>query len=214
MKIDADADWETLLFSASRVSRIVPDSIFPDTNEPEPEEARRRFAAALADLERVAGWMPTPAGRLPVGDGRFDGVETTIRDRTRFGPLETTVEVGPWGEIEVPTLAEILRIKSWFVLSRNAARDYVDAAALAKRIGHEAAVRALSTPDILYPQSNGASALQQLLRQLAEPRPFDLVDPAKYGWTHTVQRCRSLAAGIMLSLKSNLAFSASPGAEP
>ena len=211
MKNDADAHWEMLLSSASRVSRIVPGSIFDDASGTEAEEVRRHFAAALVDLEHVAGWLPTPVGRMLIADGRFDGIETTIRDRARFGPLETTVEVGPWGEVEVPTLAEMLRIKAWLVISRNAARDYVDAAALAKNLGREAAFRALSTLDDLYPQSNGASARQQIARQLAEPHPFDHVDgnamaskavqPPWSDWTFVAERCRALAVDLVLMIE-------------
>ena len=62
MQNDADADWETLLSSAGRVSRIVPDSIFVDA-EAGAEQVKRRFASALADLARIAGWLPVPVGR-------------------------------------------------------------------------------------------------------------------------------------------------------
>jgi hypothetical protein len=203
MKNDADADWETLLSSAAHVSRIVPDSIFADASGTEAEEVRRRFAAALADLERVAGWLPTPVGRMSIADGRFDGIETTIRDRARSGPLETTVEAGQWGQVEVPTLAEVLRIKAWLVISRNAARDYRDAAAIAERLGSEKSIFALATLDNLYPQSNGASARQQLLRQLSEPLPFDEIErsdpvPSSWNeWRYVVQRCRALAVDLL-----------------
>ncbi len=204
MKNDADADWEMLLSSASHVARIVPGSIFADASGTEAEEVRRRFAAALVDLERVAGWRPAPVGRMSIADGRFDGIETTIRDRARSGPLETTVEAGPWGEVEVPTLAEVLRIKGWLVISRNAARDYRDTAAVAQRLGIKRALSALATLDELYPQSNGASALQQLVRQLSEPLPFDEIDSLHLvqapwnEWPCVVRRCRALAVDLLL----------------
>jgi hypothetical protein len=206
MKNGADADWETLLTSASHVSRIVPGSIFADASDAKAEEVRHRFAAALFDLERVAGWLPAPVGRMSIADGRFDGIETTIRERARSGPLETTVEVGPWGEVEVPTLAEVLRIKAWLVISRNAARDYRDTTAIAERLASEKAIFALATLDDLYPQSNGASALQQLVRQLAEPLSFDEIGSShlvQAPWNecpYIVRRCRALAVDLFLGL--------------
>ncbi len=206
MKNDADADWEMLLSSAPRVARIVPGSIFADASGAEAEEVRRRFAAALVDLERVAGWRPTPVGRMSITDGRFDVIETTIRDRARSGPLETTVEVGPWGDVEVPTIAEMLRIKAWLVISRNAARDYRDTAAVAQRLGIKSALTSLATLDELHPQSNGASVLQQLARQLSEPLPFDEIDsshrvqPPWNEWSYVARRCRDLAVDLLIGL--------------
>lgn len=212
------ADWERLLSSAASVSRVVPDSVFDDALSPEPEAVRQRFARALADLERVAGWLPTPVGRLVIADGKLDGVHTTIGDQTRFGPLETMVEAGPWGEVVVPTLAEMLRVKAWLVISRNASRDYVDAGALAERLGRKRSVNALSSLDCLYPQTNGSSAIQQAARQLAEPRPFDLEDVLSAHlpfsstlarWVDAKRRCIGLAADLVLAARRRLTGSSS-----
>ena len=210
-------DWETVLKSAAFDSRIVPDALGADiavegslgastTDSAATAEVRRRYAAVLADLERVSGWMPKPDGCIALYDGRLDHVETTIRDQIRIGPLETTIEVGPWGEVVVPTFAEILRVKAWLVISRNAARDYRDAAVLAEKLGREAAVRAMLTLDDLYPQSNGASVLQQLVRQLSEPGPFDefetpcVVESPWNNWQYVLRRCRALAVDLLLGI--------------
>jgi len=60
------------------------------------------------------------------------------------------------------------------ILKRNATRDYVDFAALADHMGTRLPVDALRSFDQLYPQESGQSALQQLLAQLSDARPFDL----------------------------------------
>jgi hypothetical protein len=214
-----DADWETVLSSAGFVSGLVPDALLHDEVEQtslDPAtthtvanfEVKRRFAAVMADLERVSGWLPKPVGRIALNDGKLDNVESTIRDQTRSGPLETAIEVGPSGKVVVPTLGEMLRIKAWLVISRNAARDYRDTAAIAERLGSKIAVSALAALDGLYPQSNGASALQQLARQLSEPCPFAsdesdgsrVAKPPWHGWPFVFRRCRMLAVELMLGL--------------
>jgi len=70
--------------------------------------------------------------------------------------------------------AEMLRIKSFLVVRRNATRDYLDTVALANVLGTHQSYLALRQLDEYYPQPNHQSVLQQLLRQLAQPLPFDL----------------------------------------
>jgi hypothetical protein len=71
---------------------------------------------------------------------------------------------------------EIFRIKGLLILKRNAARDYIDFAALADGLGDMKICHALTNFDELYPQKNGESALMQLQIQLAKPLPYDLED--------------------------------------
>ena len=96
----------------------------------------------------------------------------------RSAPLETQAHETEHGPVTLPTLDEMLRIKSWLVVTRNATRDYLDAVALADRIESErdrsAVWSALESLDSLYPQSNGSSVVLQLAKQLAEPNPSDL----------------------------------------
>jgi len=85
----------------------------------------------------------------------LDGVETGIRQLRRAQPLETTVMRVGQHEVLLPALPEVLRIKAFLCLERNAARDYLDLAALASHMGHDAAGDALAAMDTLYPQANG-----------------------------------------------------------
>ena len=68
----------------------------------------------------------------------------------------------------------MVRIKGFLLLRRNAARDYVDFATLAHRVGDASTAAAFERFDRLYPQGNGESAFQQMLAQLASPQPYDL----------------------------------------
>lgn len=140
-------------------------------------DLREQFSRVLEELEATAGWK-THRVRPPVMIlGRFEGIETGIRQLIRTEPLETEVIRG----IRVPTLAEMARIKAWLVVTRNATRDYVDLCALCARLG-DAVTEALRPLDRLYPQDTGETVTRQLCKQLAEPRPYDLssVDLRRY----------------------------------
>lgn len=143
-------EWEQVLASAAHLQRILPDAIL------------------------IGGWK-TARVRRPVQIlGSLDGIETGIRQLIRDEPLET-IQIEYHGEkITIPTEAEILRIKGVLILKRNATRDYLDFVALADHMGYEKMVIALQPFDMLYPQPNQESALQQLQVQLAQPLPFDL----------------------------------------
>jgi hypothetical protein len=135
------------------------------------------FPQVLARLEALAGWH-TARTRPPVLIlGRLAGVETGIRQLRRSQTLETETIAG----IRVPTLPEMIRVKGWLVVTRNATRDYVDFCALAAKAG-DGFTDAIRPMDRLYPQDTGETVTRQLAKQLAEPKPYDLgdVDLARY----------------------------------
>ncbi len=167
--------WEELLTVQRVVEAHFPDALREDDVTHSPREdggdgapdLSRFFKDVLTNLERLAGWridnMSPPA--MVLRD--FEGVETGIRQLRRIEALETEAVAG----VQVPTLAEMVRIKGWLIVSRNLSRDYVDFAALASRLDPEQFVRAVWTMDRLYPQDNGESPTRQLAKQLADPRP-------------------------------------------
>jgi hypothetical protein len=112
--------------------------------------------------------------------------------------------------LRVPTLEEILRIKAWLALRRNATRDYLDLVALTERMGRREAARVIVGMDEYYEDQLGPGGLRiatQLARQLAEPAPYDLsdIDLARYrqlddrwrDWENVVDTARSLAADML-----------------
>ncbi len=186
--VESESDWERVLSAAAVVQQIVPDAIlvggsaaalyakhrFSADDDHVVEQLKPRFEKVLYDLEEVAGWT-TKRLRPPVLIlGRLEGVDTGIRQLRRSAPLETTTVEGSFGTIAIPTLPEMLRIKAWLVVSRNATRDYLDTVALADKLGATTTWDALQSLDALYPQASGASVVLQLARQMAEPKPFDL----------------------------------------
>ena len=181
-------EWEAVLSAAAHLQQILPDAVLVGGTaavihaghrlsldaDHVLTDLRQHFDRILAQLESVAGWRTARVAQPVLIPGSLDGIETGVRQLIREAPLETTT-LGVQGvAVTVPTKAEILRIKGVLILRRNATRDYLDFAALADRMGDEAAVQALGDFDRLYPQANGESSLQQLQAQLANPLPYDL----------------------------------------
>ena len=176
-------------------------------HDPTLTDLRERFDSVLADLESVAGWQTARIRRPVLILGSLDGIETGIRQLIRSEPLETA-EIETEGiRLTLPTREVMLRVKSVLILKRNATRDYINFAAMAKNLGNGGTGHALVRFDELYPQSNGASALQQLANQLANPLPFDLddTDLAEYkhlvkeyqDWNNIRQICSEIAINVI-----------------
>lgn len=223
--IETQADWERVLSAAAHVQEIVPDAIlvggsgaalyaqhrYSADDDHVVADLKPRFDQVLADLESVAGWRTNRVKRPVQILGSLDGVETGIRNQIRVSPLETTTIETAGGRITVPTLEEMLRIKAWLTLTRNATRDYLDVAALSEGLGREHAQIALEPMDVLYPQASGQSPRQQLARQLAEPKPFDLaqdesltqyrfLDQRWSDWGYVKGVCLDLGVAILREL--------------
>ena len=139
--------------------------------------------------------------------GSLDGIETGVRQLIRSAPLETTEIEESGVRLKVPTKEEMFRIKSVLALKRNATRDYLDIAALGQLLGDDGVRHSLLKFDALYPQPNGASPLQQLANQLANPLPFDLDDvdlsqykhlaPQFHDWAYVRNICTHIAVGVI-----------------
>lgn len=149
------------LHAGHRIS-LDADHIYP--------ELKKYFSEILKKVEQESGWSTKKIEPPVLILGNFQGVRTGIRQLLRMKPLETTVIRG----LKIPTQAEILRIKAYLIVKRNATRDFIDFIALFDHLGTSQAIRALSTLDKCYPQESGTSITQQLVVQLAEPKPWDL----------------------------------------
>ncbi len=181
-------EWERVLSAACRLQTLLPEAVLvggtgtalhaghrkPHDADHVVADLRERFDSVLATIESVAGWKTARVQRPAQIPGSLDGIETGIRQLRRSVPLETTTISVASGTITLPTAAEMFRIKAWLVLTRNATRDYIDLVALTSKLGAMQAAMALQSMDTLYPQDNGQSALQQLMMQLADPKPYDL----------------------------------------
>jgi len=212
-------EWEQLLDAAARLQGILPDvTLVGGTAAALDADHRRsidadhvmvglidRFDEVLAELESVVGWKTARVKRPVAIYGSLDGILTTVRNQIRAAPLET-VEIEVAGrKLRVPTRKEILRIKAWLVVTRNATRDYLDVAAIAAKLGDADLLAALASLDHLYAQPGDPGAVrQQVMRQLASPKPFDLdqvkldeykgLVPQWRNWATVLAECRRVAS--------------------
>jgi hypothetical protein len=218
--------WEDVLSAACRLQKILPDAVLVGGTSASLyakhrlsrdadhvlTDLRLRFDDVLAQLESVAGWKTARVKKPVLILGSLDGIETGIRQLIREQPLETDVISTESGNLRVPTLNEILRIKGALILKRNATRDYVDFVALSSSMNDERVWLALEPMDALYPQATGESSLAQIARQLSSPRPYDLETTtlAEYKglaerwhqWSSVVGEAQRIAGLLVMNLSS------------
>jgi hypothetical protein len=220
-------EWDQLLDAAAELQGLVPGAVLVGGTAAAVHLRHRysrdadhvladlaeRFPELLEFLERHKEWRTARIRPPKLILGNFQGVETGLRQLVRQRPLETEqVRLGR-KELTIPTKAEMLRIKAWLIVIRNAARDYIDFAALARDMGPARVKLALGDFDAYYADAyrgEDASPLVQLLRQLAEPKPHDLgdLDIARYkgitppwdSWQTIVDQCLETASELGQSL--------------
>ncbi len=213
-RLSGEPAWEDVIAAAVRLQAYLPDATLVGGTAAGLHarhrrsfdadhvlvDLRDRFETVRTQLEAVVGWRTARVVRPVMLLGSLDGIETGVRLR-RTEPLQTEVLDTAHGPLTLPTRAEILRIKAYLILTRNSTRDHLDFAALYASVEEEPALIALSSLDRLYPQEGDPGAVrQQLLRQLAEPAPWDLdtVEVAEYkglvppwtAWDAVVAACR------------------------
>ena len=216
--------WAAVLEAAARLQELVPDAVlvggtaaahhvahrvsFDDDHVV--ADLRERFDRTLQALEETDGWITARVQRPVLILGSLDGVETGVRNLVRRRPLEVEeVAVGS-RKVRVPTLEETARIKAWLCLMRNATRDYLDFAALADRLGPDAAADVVLSMDDYYADQRGAGGRRiatQVAKQLAEPRPDDLdridlrfyrqLDRRWQDWGAVADACKRTAVRVL-----------------
>lgn len=219
-------DWERLLAAERHLQALIPGTVLVGGTAAAALHARHRisldgdhvladlrnrFDQVLADLEAAAGWKTNLTRRPVLILGSLEGVLTGIRQLRRVRPLETEKIAG----LQVPTLAEMTRIKAWLLARRFTVRDYLDTVVLFERLGEEGVRSALRPLDEIYPQANGASVLAEVVERLGSAQPVDVaeIDLASYrglappwnDWDHVASRGRAWASVLAgLPLEGNL----------
>lgn len=215
--------WQKLLDAAANIQGILPGSVmiggsaaaihvhhrYSFDADHVLKTLRENYADILDFLEGRDDWKTARINPPKLILGNFQGVETGIRQLRRHHPLETEIVDIGGKSITVPTISEMLRTKGWMIISRNATRDYIDFAALAKHMGVDGTVDALKHFNAYYSdmiRGNQASPIIQLIRQLAEPKPGDLVgiDLSEYkgikfpfdSWKNIAKICGDISVAL------------------
>jgi len=176
------------------------------------DDLRERYQELLSALDADDNWKlkRRSFGKIILGD--FGGVETGLRQLRRSEPLETQTVSTEAGDIIVPTLMEMIRIKGFLILDRSDTRDYIDFAALSATAGVEATKDALRSLDACYRdverrgEPRDTSPLMELDWRLTTPAPrdFDRNPPDSYrgiqapwdDWLVVADQCAGIARAI------------------
>lgn len=218
------ADWERLLAHAAMLQTKVPGAVLVGgtaaavhahhrisfDHDHVIQDLAKNYDAAIAALESIVGWRTQRRVRGKLVLGRIEGIDAGLRNQKRSAPLETmTVKVGDGRTLKLPTIEEMLRVKSYLVVERNATRDYLDVAALSHRLGLPKSAIALEGMNDLYAEfaGEGGDMLSTVVVKLTNPNPYDLtqVDLAEYrgivapwnDWHTVVKQCRALALALL-----------------
>jgi hypothetical protein len=222
-KPKSSPDWELLLAHAAALRTKVPGPVLMGDSAAalhaghcvsfDHDHVLRDLGAdydkALAALESIAGWRTRRRIRGKLVLGKVGAIQAGLRHLRRSAPLETTkIKLRSGATLTVPTVEEILRIKAFLLVERNATRDYLDVAALSHHLGLKRSVEALREMNALYAEfaGEGGDMLTSVLVKLAAPDPMDLegVDLAEYKgivapwneWSAVVEQCGALAAEL------------------
>lgn len=217
-------DWETLLAHAALLQAKLPSAILVGgtaaalhaghrisfDHDHVLKDLDKHYDKASRTLESVVGWRATRRVQGKLLLGNIGGIEAGLRNLRRSAPLETiTIKLPDGKQLKVPTIEEMLRIKTFLVVERNATRDYLDVAALSHHLGLANSARALERMNELYAEfaGEGGDMLLSVIVKLSNPDPYDLsdVDLTEYkgivapwnNWRAVEKQCHVLAATLL-----------------
>ncbi len=134
---------------------------------------RDHFDEVEEALRSLPGFTPARIRRPVIILGRVGADEIGIRQLRRRAPLETVEKEG----LCLPTLPEMIRVKSFVLSDRRAVRDYVDVCALVETTGMKKALEAMAPFNDLYEGLSRVQALTAFAEAAHdEPADADLVD--------------------------------------
>jgi hypothetical protein len=219
-------DWETLLAHAALLQAKVPSAVlvggtaaalharhrFSVDHDHVIRDLAKHYDKSIAALESIVGWRTKRRIRNKLVLGQIDDIDAGLRNQRRAAPLETTtLEAAGGRKLVVPTVEEMLRIKAYLAVERNATRDYLDVAALSHHLGMRRSAASLGRLNELYADfvGEGGDLLTTVVVKLSTPEPYDLteVDLREYkgiiapwnDWRAVEEQCRSLAGAIVES---------------
>ncbi len=231
--------WERVLAAAAKLQSVIPEAFLVggtavgiyspyrtsrDADHLMPD-LLQRCPQVLTRLEALAGWSTEVVRGQHTILGRMDGIETTLMDDGRVRqhvPLEVHTYRLQGLTLRLPTLFEILRIKSYLLLFRNMARDYADCHALSGELEDPELFQALIPLEQRYRMrphtawshdgtQKPLSFLYEMGQRLSHPAPRDLKKTLNHwdqrfrlrhpedlsNWTALVAQCRELGRRVL-----------------
>ena len=156
-------EWERLLADAALLQSKIPGAVLVGgtaavlhahhrisfDHDHVVSDLGKRYDQALAALESIVGWRTRRRIKGKRVLGHIDGIDADLRDLRdlrRSAALDTMVVALRRGQkIRIPTVEEMLRIKTFLSIERNATRDFLDVAALSHHLGLARSAEALET---------------------------------------------------------------------
>lgn len=224
-KQPAIPNWETLLAHAATLQTKIPGAVLVGgtaaavharhrlsmDHDHVIQDLAKDYDKAIGALESIVGWHTNRRVKGKLVLGEIDNIEAGLRNQRRAAPLETMdVKTPDGGTLRIPTVEEMLRIKTFLVVDRNATRDYLDVAALSHVLGIKKSAAALERMNELYSDfaGEGGDMLTSVIVSLTTPTPYDLtqVDLAEYkgiiapwnDWHAVEEQCSGVAAALLL----------------
>lgn len=221
------SELDAVLESAAKLQVIVPDAVLVGGTAAALHAGHRlsldhdhvltdladRYAAVVEAVEASDGWVTSVRASSPPLTllGSLDGIEAGLRQLRRTRPLEVQEFTLSSGHVvRAPTLVEMLRVKAYLVVQRNAVRDYLDTVALAARLTIPQAAIELARIDDFYADRSSVegSVLTALIMRLSDPAPRDdrvTRELANYKelqsrwhqWSFVVSACQELADELL-----------------
>ena len=153
------------LYAGHRVSHYT-DHLLP--------ALRDSFAEVRARLEAQPDWKTTRVNPPVLILGSIGGVEVGFRQLKRSQPIETQIMQTEAGPLVVPTLGELICMKTFLAYDRNATRDYLDFAALSECASPGAVLDSLLKLDVRYGALQTVSVGLEVAKALCAAAPYDL----------------------------------------
>ena len=182
--------------------------------------------SVLERLDGMDGWTFHQLRERHTIFGSVDGVPVSLMDDDIVGqhgePLELQTTVVKGMPMRLPTIAELVRIKSYLLLFRNMARDYADCTIMVRGAQPSELYEILSPLErryIVHPHESfshdgkerSLSFLEEMGLRLLSPRPrdlkkslnqweqrFRLFHPEEIpNWTALIPQCQVLGAKVL-----------------
>lgn len=210
----AEQQWRSVLAAGVKAQRLVRGAVavggtaaalyarhrFSNDTDHLVPGLRDGYDEVRESLERSPDWKTARVQPPVLILGSVDGVQVGFRQPRRTSPIATSIAHTEAGDLVIPTLDEMLGMKAYLAYSRNAARDYIDFAALSACMGDDDVLQTLLRSDARYGELQSNSAALEISKRLCDPKPFDLdsVDLRQYkglaaewqSWDKVAQTCR------------------------